>query len=58
MIFLGLSIKCLDTLSNQLKKTLISKILARLLRLEFKSNNIIKSKAMEFIVKKILLDYK
>ena len=37
------------------KKTLINKILTRLL--EFTSNNKIKSKAMKFIVKKILPDY-
>ena len=36
------------------KKTLINKISTRLLGLEFKSDNIIKSKAMKFIVKKIL----
>ena len=30
----------------------------RLLRLEFKSDNIIESKATKFIVKKILPDYK
>ena len=30
----------------------------RLLGLEFKSNNIIKSKAMKIIVKKMLPDYK
>ena len=30
----------------------------RLLRLGYKSNNIIKSKAMKFIAKKILPDYK
>ena len=34
----------LDTLHNQLKKTLISKISTRLLVLEFRSDNIIKSK--------------
>ena len=39
------------------KKTLISRISTRLLGLEFKSDNIIKSKAMEFIVNKILPDY-
>ena len=38
------------------KKTLISKILTWLS--EFKSDNIIKSKAMKFIAKKILPDYK
>ena len=39
------------------KKTLISRISTRLLGLEFKSDNIIKSKAMEFIFNKILPDY-
>ena len=36
----------------------MNKISRRLLRLEFKSNNIIRSKAIKFILKKILLDYK
>ena len=41
------------------KLTLINKISTRLLGLGFKSDNIIiKSKAMKFIVKKILPDYK
>ena len=40
------------------KKTLINKISRRLLGLEFKSDNIIKSKAIKGIVKKILADYK
>ena len=40
------------------KKTLINKISTRLLRLEFKSDNITKSKAINFIAKKILPDYK
>ena len=40
------------------KKTLISEISMRLLGLEFKSDSIIKSKAIEFIVKNILPDYK
>ena len=35
------------------KKTLINNISTRLLGLEFKSDNIIKSKAMKFIVKNI-----
>ena len=39
------------------RKTLINKIL-KLLELEFKSDNTIKSKAMKYIVKKILPDYK
>ena len=30
----------------------------RLLGLDFKSDNVIKSKAIKFIVKKVLLDYK
>ena len=40
------------------RKTLINKILKLLLELEFKSDNTIKSKAMKYIVKKILPDYK
>ena len=36
----------------------MNKILPRLLGLEFKSDNTIKSKAIKFIVKKILPDYK
>ena len=39
------------------KKTLINKTSTRLLRLEFESDNIIKSKAKKCIVKKILPDY-
>ena len=50
--------KYLDTLSNQLKKTLINEISTRLLRLEFKSDNIKNSGAREFIVKIILPEYK
>ena len=45
--------KYLDTLSN-----LVSKMSTRLLGLEFKSDNIIKLKAIKFIVKKILPEYK
>ena len=40
------------------KKTLINKISARLLALEFESDNIIKSKAVKVIANKILPDYK
>ena len=40
------------------KKALINKTYTRLLRLEFKSDNITKSKAIQFIVEKILPDYK
>ena len=40
------------------KKTLINKISTRVLGLEPKSDNIIKSKVIKFIVKKILPDYK
>ena len=50
--------KYLDILNNQLKKlsiTKINKMSTRLLRLEFKSGNITKSKAITFIVKKTLL---
>ena len=39
------------------KKTVINKISTRLLRLD-KSDNIAKSKAIKFIVKKVLPDYK
>ena len=39
------------------KKTVINNISMRLLRLEFKSDNIVKPKATKFIVKKILPDY-
>ena len=40
------------------KKTRINKILTRLLGSEFKSDNILKSKAIKFIFKKLLPDYK
>ena len=40
------------------KKILLNKISTRLLGLGFKLDNIIKSRAMTFIVKKILPDYK
>ena len=40
------------------KKTPINKISTRLLRLQFKSDIIIKSKAIKLFVKKILPDYK
>ena len=40
------------------KKTRVSKISTRLLGFKFESDNIIKSKAIKFIVKKILPDYK
>ena len=40
------------------KKTLINKISTRTLRLEFTSDNISKSKAIKFIVKIILPDYR
>ena len=43
--------KYLDTLNNQRKKTLIMRTSTRTLGLEFKSDNIIKPKAMKFIVK-------
>ena len=39
-------------------KILINKISTRLLRLEFKSDNIIKSKALKLVVKNILPSYK
>ena len=47
-----LSMKYLDTLNNRLKIFIINKILTRILGLEFKSDNIIKSKAIKFIVQK------
>ena len=40
------------------KKPLTNKISTRLLGLEFKSDNITKSKAITFIAIKVLLDYK
>ena len=40
------------------KKTLINKLSTILLGLEFKSDNITKLKAIKFIVKKILPNYK
>ena len=48
----------LKHIKQPVNKTLINKISMRLLGLEFKSDNIIKSKAMKFIVKKMLPDYK
>lgn len=39
------------------KKTLMNKVSMKLLGLEFKSNNILKSKAMELIAKKKLPAY-
>ena len=45
----------LGTSNNRLKKNLINKISTRLLGLEFKSVNIIKSKAVKYHIKKILL---
>ena len=48
----------LGTLNNRLK-TLINKILAKLLGSKFEPDNIIKSKAKKFIIKKkILPNYK
>ena len=43
---------------KQSTKTLINKISTRLLGIEFKSDNTIKSKAMKFFVKKILPNYR
>ena len=45
-------------INQSTKKTLIKKISTRLLGLEFKSDNIIKSKIMKFIVTERLPDYK
>ena len=39
------------------RKTLINKISTRLLQLEFKSDNISRSKAIQFIVEKILPEW-
>ena len=47
-----------NCIKQSIKKTLINKISMWLLGLEFKSDNMIKSKAMKFIVKTILPDYK
>ena len=52
-----ISMKYLDTLNNQLKNSK-RKISMRLLEFEFKSDKIIKSKAINYIVKKILVSYK
>ena len=57
-VFLELSMKYLDIIKQSIRKTLINKILTRLLWLEFKSDNILISKAIKFIVEKILPDYK
>ena len=57
-VFLELSMKYLDIIKQSIRKTLINKILTRLLWLEFKSDNILTSKAIKFIVEKILPDYK
>ena len=57
LIFLELSMKYLDILNNQIKKTLVNKISGRLSQLQFKSDNITKSKAIKNIVKAILPDY-
>ena len=45
-------------IKQSIRKTLINKILRRLLPLEFKSDNITILKAIKFIVEKILPDYK
>ena len=58
LIFLDISMKYLDTSNNRLKKTLINKISLRLLELEFKSDNIIESKAIKFTFKGMLPNYK
>ena len=49
--------KYLDTLNNQLKNSK-RKISMRLLEFEFKLDKIIKSKAINYFVKKILVSYK
>ena len=45
-------------IKQSIEKALINKILVRLLGFKFKSNNVIKSKAIKFIVKNILSDYR
>ena len=45
-------------IKQSIRKTLINKILRRLLPLDFKSDNITILKAIKFIVEKILPDYK
>ena len=52
-----ISMKYLDTLNNQLKNSK-RKISMRLLEFEFKWDKIIKSKAINYFVKKILVSYK
>ena len=56
LILLELSMKYLNTLNKRLKNS-NKKISTRLLGLDFKSDNIINSKAIKFIVKR-LPDYK
>ena len=47
----------LKNIKQSTKKTLMNKVSMKLLGLEFKSNNILKSKAMELIAKKKLPAY-
>ena len=46
--------KYTDTFKESTKKSLINKISKILLELEFRSNHLIKSKRLKFIVKEIL----
>ena len=64
LIFLKLSVNHLDMSNNRLInrlnnhiKTVIDTVSVRSLRLKFKSNNVIISKAIEFFVKNILPGY-
>ena len=50
--------KVLRYIEQSPKKTMMNKISTKSLGLKFKSDNIMKSKAIEFIVKRILLNYK
>ena len=58
LIFLKTINEIFRNIKQSTKKSLINKISMRLLGLEFKSDNKIKSKAMKYIVKKILVNYK
>ena len=58
LIFLKTINEIFRHIKQSTKKSLINKISMRLLGLEFKSDNKIKSKAMKYIVKKILVNYK
>ena len=53
LIFSRLRMKYLDT-KKSTKKSLIDELSNKLLGLEFKSNNSIKTKCLKYVVKKIL----